>query len=169
LRSFRIRTPARPLDREVAPVGRRNSAGEVTARGERELGISVSSAVMSFEHAGLASRQCSHGSRRGRGIEEQSRKLFEVCRLRDLPITTFGNELGRRNRFDLLDDIEESRVRDPACDGGQCLSRHRRPIFRPPPCADLGVGRVARGCSQRRCDDIIIGGMTGSTINHCTQ
>jgi peptide chain release factor 3 len=37
------------------------------------------------------------------GIEEQTRKLFEVCRLRDVPIITFVNKLDRAGRdpFDL--------------------------------------------------------------------
>jgi Elongation factor Tu GTP binding domain len=38
-----------------------------------------------------------------KGIEEQTRKLFEVCRLRDVPIITFVNKLDREGRdpFDL--------------------------------------------------------------------
>jgi hypothetical protein len=36
------------------------------------------------------------------GIEEQTRKLFEVCRLRDVPILTFVNKLDREGR-DLSD------------------------------------------------------------------
>ena len=113
---------------------------------ERERGISLSSAVMSFEHEGLAFNlldtpghqdfsplgfQRAHlphadrgppfppplagrvregairrrpQSRQG-GIEEQIRKLFEVCRLRDMPIITSVNELDREGRdpFDLPD------------------------------------------------------------------
>src|SRR5260370_18498340 len=129
-------------------------AGEVRARGDRrrarsdwmavesERGISVSSAVMSFEHQGLAfnlldtpghqdfspmgfqrghlpppdrGRQRGDGARRRPqwrqgGIEEQTRKLFEVCRLRDVPIITFVTKLDREGRdpFDLLDEIEQS-------------------------------------------------------------
>ncbi len=123
-------------------------AGEVKARGdrrrarsdwmaiERERGISVSSAVMSFEHAGLAfnlldtpgHQDFSEDTYRtltavdsavmvldaARGIEEQTRKLFEVCRLRDVPIITFVNKLDReaRDPFDLLDEIEQSLALD---------------------------------------------------------
>ena len=38
-----------------------------------------------------------------KGIEEQTRKLFEVCRLRDVPIITFVGKLEREGRdpFDL--------------------------------------------------------------------
>ena len=123
-------------------------AGEVRARGdrrrarsdwmaiERERGISVSSAVMSFEHEGLAfnlldtpgHQDFSEDTYRtltavdsaamvldaAKGIEEQTRKLFEVCRLRDVPIITFINKLDREGRdpFDLLDEIEQSLALD---------------------------------------------------------
>ena len=123
-------------------------AGEVRARGERrrtrsdwmaierERGISVSSAVMSFEHDGLAfnlldtpgHQDFSEDTYRtltavdsavmvldaARGIEEQTRKLFEVCRLRDVPIVTFVNKLDREGRdpFDLIDEIEQTLALD---------------------------------------------------------
>src|SRR5215468_8278821 len=50
----------------------------------------------------------------GKGIEEQTRKLFEVCRLRDVPIITFVNKLDReaRDPFELLDEIEETLALD---------------------------------------------------------
>jgi peptide chain release factor 3 len=107
-------------------------AGEVKAKGERrrvrsdwmaverDRRISVSSAVMSFEHKGLAfnlldtqrHRDFSEDTYRtltavdsavmvldaAKGIEEQTRKLFEVCRLRDVPIITFVNKLDREGR-----------------------------------------------------------------------
>jgi peptide chain release factor 3 len=49
-----------------------------------------------------------------RGIEEQTRKLFEVCRLRDVPIITFINKLDRESRdpFDLIDEIEQTLALD---------------------------------------------------------
>jgi peptide chain release factor 3 len=123
-------------------------AGEVKARGERrrvrsdwmaverERGISVSSAVMSFAYDGLAfnlldtpgHQDFSEDTYRtltavdsavmvidaAKGIEEQTRKLFEVCRLRDVPIITFVNKLDREGRdpFELLDDIEQSLALD---------------------------------------------------------
>jgi translation elongation factor EF-G len=48
------------------------------------------------------------------GIEEQARKLFELCRLRDVPILTFVNKLDRESRdpFDLLDEVEQSLALD---------------------------------------------------------
>jgi peptide chain release factor 3 len=123
-------------------------AGEVKARGDRrrarsdwmdiekERGISVSSAVMSFEHAGFAfnlldtpgHQDFSEDTYRtltavdsaimvidaARGIEEQTRKLFEVCRLRDVPIITFINKLDRESRdpFDLIDEIQQTLALD---------------------------------------------------------
>src|SRR5215472_9318067 len=107
---------------------------------ERERGISVSSAVMSFEHQGLAfnlldtpgHQDFSEDTYRTltavdsavmvldaapmapRGIEEQTRKLFEVCRPRDVPIITFVNKLDHeaRDPFDLIDEIEQSLALD---------------------------------------------------------
>ena len=123
-------------------------AGEVKARGERrrarsdwmaierERGISVSSAVMTFEHEGLVfnlldtpgHQDFSEDTYRtltavdsavmvidaARGIEEQTKKLFEVCRLRDVPIITFINKLDRESRdpFDLIDEIEQTLALD---------------------------------------------------------
>src|SRR5918911_5070999 len=118
-------------------------AGEVKARGERrrvrsdwmsveqERGISVSSAVMSFETDGLAfnlldtpgHQDFSEDTYRtltavdsavmvidaAKGIESQTLKLFEVCRLRDVPIVTFVNKMDReaRDPFDLMSEIEQ--------------------------------------------------------------
>jgi peptide chain release factor 3 len=123
-------------------------AGEVKARGERrrvrsdwmeierERGISVSSAVMTFEHDGLiynlldtpGHQDFSEDTYRtltavdsavmvidaARGIEAQTLKLFEVCRLRDVPIITFVNKLDRESRdpFDLMDEIERQLALD---------------------------------------------------------
>lgn len=44
-----------------------------------------------------------------KGLEPQTRKLFEVCRMRDMPIFTFFNKLDRPGRepLDLLDEIEQ--------------------------------------------------------------
>ena len=51
-----------------------------------------------------------------KGIEARTRKLFEVCRLRDIPIVTFINKMDReaRNPFDLLDEIEKTLALDTA-------------------------------------------------------
>jgi peptide chain release factor 3 len=103
---------------------------------ERERGISVSSAVMTFEHDGLiynlldtpGHQDFSEDTYRtltavdsavmvidaARGIEAQTLKLFEVCRLRDVPIITFVNKLDRESRdpFDLMDEIERQLALD---------------------------------------------------------
>jgi peptide chain release factor 3 len=51
-----------------------------------------------------------------KGIEARTRKLFEVCRLRDIPIVTFINKMDRETRdpFDLLDEIEKTLALDTA-------------------------------------------------------
>ena len=51
-----------------------------------------------------------------KGIEARTRKLFEVCRLRDIPIVTFINKMDRETRdpFDLLDEIEKTLALDSA-------------------------------------------------------
>src|SRR5204863_6546562 len=43
------------------------------------------------------------------GVEEQTRRLMEVCRMRDTPVIVFINKLDRdgKNRFDLLEEIEK--------------------------------------------------------------
>ena len=44
-----------------------------------------------------------------KGIEDRTRKLFEICRLRDIPIITFVNKMDRETRepLDLIDEIEK--------------------------------------------------------------
>ena len=97
---------------------------------ERDRGISVSASVMTFEFEGKqynlldtpGHEDFSEDTYRtltavdsavmvldaAKGIETQTRKLFEVCRLRDMPITTFVNKMDREGRepFELLDEIE---------------------------------------------------------------
>jgi small GTP-binding protein len=98
---------------------------------ERARGISVTSSVMTFEHDGMifnlldtpGHEDFSEDTYRtltavdsavmvidaAKGIESQTRKLFEVCRLRDLPIVTFINKVDREGRdpFELLDEIAD--------------------------------------------------------------
>ena len=105
---------------------------------ERERGISVSSTVMRFERDGLVfnlldtpgHEDFSEDTYRtltavdsavmvidaAKGIEAQTRKLFEVCRLRDIPIVTFINKIDREGRhpFELLDEIESQLALDAA-------------------------------------------------------
>ncbi len=65
-----------------------------------------------------------------KGIEARTRKLFEICRLRDIPILTFINKMDReiREPLDLLDEIEKVLALDTA------------PMFWP-----VGRGRDFRG------------------------
>src|SRR5271157_1685067 len=105
---------------------------------ERERGISVVTSVMTFEYAGCVfnlldtpgHEDFSEDTYRtltavdsavmvidaAKGIEARTRKLFEVCRLRDIPIVTFINKMDRETRdpFDLLDEIEKTLALDSA-------------------------------------------------------
>ena len=98
---------------------------------EQQRGISVTSSVMTFERDGITfnlldtpgHEDFSEDTYRtltavdsavmvidaARGIEAQTRKLFEVCRLRSVPIITFVNKVDREGRsaFELLDEIAD--------------------------------------------------------------
>ncbi len=54
-----------------------------------------------------------------KGIEPQTRKLFEVCRLRDVPIITFVNKVDREGRdpFELLDEVADMLALDVSPQG----------------------------------------------------
>src|ERR1017187_5338289 len=103
---------------------------------ERERGISVVTSVMTFDYDGLVlnlldtpgHEDFSEDTYRtltavdsavmvidaAKGIEARTRKLFEVCRLRDIPIITFINKMDRESRdtFDLMDEIEKTLALD---------------------------------------------------------
>ena len=105
---------------------------------ERERGISVVTSVMTFEYDGRVfnlldtpgHEDFSEDTYRtltavdsavmvidaAKGIEARTRKLFEVCRLRDIPIITFINKMDRESRdpFDLIDEIEKTLALDAA-------------------------------------------------------
>jgi peptide chain release factor 3 len=51
-----------------------------------------------------------------KGIEARTRKLFEICRLRDIPIITFINKMDRESRepLEILDEIEKVLALDTA-------------------------------------------------------
>ena len=98
---------------------------------EQERGISVSSSVMTFEHKGLTfnlldtpgHEDFSEDTYRtltaadsaimvldaAKGIEPQTLKLFEVCRMRNIPIVTFINKFDREavDPFDTLAEVED--------------------------------------------------------------
>lgn len=97
---------------------------------ERKRGISVSSTVLQFDYNGYrvnlldtpGHKDFSEDTYRvltavdavvmvvdsGKGIESQTRKLFEVCRRRGVPIFTFMNKVDRptRDPLELIDDLE---------------------------------------------------------------
>ena len=105
---------------------------------EKERGISVSASVMTFEHDGKMFNLLDtpghedfsdHTYRTltavdaaimvidaARGIEARTRKLFEICRLRDIPIITFINKMDRESQepLELLDEIEKTLALDTA-------------------------------------------------------
>ncbi len=96
---------------------------------ERERGISVTTSVMTFDFEGCifnlldtpGHEDFSEDTYRtltavdsavmvldaAKGIETQTRKLFEVCRLRDVPIATFVNKMDRdgRDPFEIIDEV----------------------------------------------------------------
>ena len=119
---------------------------------ERARGISVVTSVMTFEYGGAVFNLLDtpghedfsdHTYRTltavdsaimvidaARGIEARTLKLFEICRLRDIPIITFVNKMDRESRdpLDLLDEIERT------------LALHTAPMVWP-----IGRGRDFKG------------------------
>lgn len=102
---------------------------------EKQRGISVTSTVLSFEykldgmqyHINLldtpghqdfsedtyrtlaAADNCVMLIDAAKGIEDRTRKLFDVCRMRKLPIFTFTNKMDRPalSPFDVIDQLEK--------------------------------------------------------------
>jgi peptide chain release factor 3 len=76
-----------------------------------------------------------------RGIETQTRKLFEVCRLRNVPIITFVNKLDREGRepFELMDEVERD------------LALVVTPLSWP-----IGMGRTFLGCYDLYRDRLLL-------------
>src|SRR5688572_28805457 len=130
---------------------------------ERERGISVTASAMTFEFENYTfnlldtpgHQDFSEDTYRtltavdsavmvldaAKGIEEQTKKLFEVCRLRDVPITTFVNKLDREGRdpFELLDEIA-----------------HDLQLEVVPASWPIGMGREFRGCYDLFADQLIL-------------
>lgn len=147
---------------------------------EQERGISVASSVMNFEYKDITfnlldtpgHEDFSEDTYRvltavdsavmvidsAKGIESQTKKLFEVCRLRDVPILTFINKLDREGQdpFFLLDDIEKT------------LALEVTPASWP-----IGMGKDFLGCYDLINDRLILMNKTGnksqinSTIETC--
>jgi peptide chain release factor 3 len=103
---------------------------------EQQRGISVTSSVMTFEKDGTVfnlldtpgHEDFSEDTYRtltavdsavmvidvAKGIESQTKKLFEVCRLRNVPIITFVNKVDREGRslFEILDEVADALALD---------------------------------------------------------
>ena len=130
---------------------------------EQERGISVTASVMTFEYANCifnlldtpGHQDFSEDTYRtltavdsavmvidaAKGIEERTLKLFEVCRLRDVPIITFINKLDREGRdpLDLLDEIERT------------LALSVTPATWP-----IGMGHAFQGCYDILGDRLVL-------------
>ena len=128
---------------------------------EKQRGISISSTVLQFDYAGCAvnlldtpgHKDFSEDTYRvltavdaalmvidaGKGVETQTRKLFEVCRRRGVPIFTFMNKCDRPtlNAFALLDELEG------------VLGLQSSPVIWP-----LGNGPAFRGVFDRRTREV---------------
>jgi peptide chain release factor 3 len=98
---------------------------------ERQRGISVATSVMSFEYDGTLINLLDTPGHKDfaedtyrtltavdsvilvvdsvNGVEEQTRRLMQVCRMRKTPVIVFINKMDRdgKNRFDLLEEIEK--------------------------------------------------------------
>ena len=123
---------------------------------ERDRGISVVTSVMTFEYKDCVfnlldtpgHEDFSEDTYRtltavdsavmvidaAKGIEARTRKLFEICRLRDIPIITFINKMDReaRDPIELLDEVASTLALD-TCPGHLAdrprlgVRRHLRP------------------------------------------
>src|ERR1051325_2363129 len=98
---------------------------------EKQRGISVATSVMTFEYQNTLINLLDTPGHKDfvedtfrtltavdsvilvvdsvNGVEEQTRRLMEVCRMRDTPVIVFINKMDRdgKNRFDLLEEIEK--------------------------------------------------------------
>ncbi|MFZ5706719.1 MAG: peptide chain release factor 3 [Pseudomonadota bacterium] len=123
---------------EVKARGQNRRARSDWMKIEQQRGISVTSSVMTFERNGITfnlldtpgHEDFSEDTYRtltavdsavmvidaAKGIEPQTRKLFEVCRLRSVPIITFINKVDREGRppFELLDEVADALALDVA-------------------------------------------------------
>jgi peptide chain release factor 3 len=130
---------------------------------EKQRGISITSTVLQFDYAGSTvnlldtpgHQDFSEDTYRtlaaadnavmledaAKGLEPQTRKLFEVCRLRQIPIFTFINKMDRPGRepLELLDEIESEL-------GLACW-----PVNWP-----IGSGDRFRGVIDRRSQQVIL-------------
>lgn len=130
---------------------------------ERQKGISITSSVMTFDYHDLrvnlldtpGHKDFSEDTYRvlmavdsacmlidvAKGVEERTKKLYEVCRLRKIPIFTFVNKLDREGKspLELIDEVEKTL-------GMQCY-----PVTWP-----LGIGQRFKGIYNRLTKEIMI-------------
>jgi peptide chain release factor 3 len=130
---------------------------------EKQRGISITSTVLQFDYAGSTinlldtpgHQDFSEDTYRtlaaadnavmlvdaAKGLEPQTRKLFEVCRMRRIPIFTFINKMDRPGRepLELIDEIEQEL-------GLACW-----PVNWP-----IGSGDRFRGVIDRRSQDLLL-------------
>ena len=130
---------------------------------EKERGISISASVLNFDYRGVrinlldtpGHKDFSEDTYRtlmaadsavmlidgAKGVEPQTRKLFEVCRMRGIPIFTFVNKMDRPSRdpLDLLDELEK------------VLGIRSCPITWP-----LGSGDRFRGVYDREAKEVLV-------------
>lgn len=150
---------------EVKARGERRRARSDWMKVEQERGISVASSVMTFDYQNKTfnlldtpgHEDFSEDTYRtltavdsavmvldaAKGIEAQTLKLFEVCRLRDMPITTFINKMDReaKDPFELLEEIEQKLALDVT-----------------PASWPIGMGRDFLGCYDLILDQLILFG-----------
>lgn len=148
---------------EVKARGDRRRARSDWMKVEQERGISVASSVMTFEADGLifnlldtpGHEDFSEDTYRtlsavdsavmvldvAKGIEAQTLKLFEVCRLRDIPIITFINKMDREGQdpFALMDEISDRLQLDVT-----------------PASWPIGMGRDFKGCYDLIRDQLVL-------------
>lgn len=115
---------------EVKAKAERRKATSDWMKIEQQRGISVTSSVLQFEYKGLrinlldtpGHQDFSEDTYRtlmaadaavmvidaAKGVEPQTIKLFDVCRMRGIPIFTFFNKMDREGRdpFELVQDVE---------------------------------------------------------------
>ncbi len=144
---------------------------------EKQRGISISSTVLQFDYTGYAvnlldtpgHKDFSEDTYRvltavdaalmvidaAKGVEAQTRKLFEVCRRRGVPIFTFMNKCDRptRNPLELLDELET------------VLGLQSSPVIWP-----LGNGPSFKGVIDRRTKEVhlferVAGGKYQAPVN----
>lgn len=99
---------------------------------EQERGVSITSSVMSFDYQGLRINLLDTPGHKdfgedtyrtliaadssamlidaAKGVEERTKKLFEVCSLKKIPIFTFANKMDREGKepLELIDDVERA-------------------------------------------------------------